>query len=73
MPTISADILGLKVFPQATGFGDIFRIDDPPALAKAVVEAVKNRETIMGKKSNVAVVLDKGKILGTWRKILIQQ
>lgn len=72
VPTISADIPGLRVLPQATGFGAIFRPEDPRALAQAVVEAVKNRETIMEKKSNVAVVLDRSKILETWRRILVQ-
>jgi len=72
VPTISSDIPGLRVLPQATGFGAIFKPEDPCALAQSVVESVKNREMIMGKRSNVAVILDRGKILETWRKILIK-
>jgi glycosyltransferase involved in cell wall biosynthesis len=59
VPSIASDIPGLRIPVKETGFGVLFKKEDPQDLTRAVIEAVKNWEQIIKKEINVKVVFDK--------------
>lgn len=57
-PSIASNIPGLRVLIQKTGFGLLFKREDPQDLARAVIEAVGKLDQIEKKEKNVSAILD---------------
>lgn len=57
-PVIASNIPGLRVPVRETGFGKLFRKNDPDALADAVFSSVKTRQAIMKQKEKARAFLN---------------
>lgn len=53
-PVLASDIPGLRVAVRETGFGMLFRKNDPDALSRTLFAAVKKKQEIMKKKKIAA-------------------
>lgn len=68
-PSIAADIPGLRFLPKITGFGILFKKEDPSDLAKKTIHAVNKKHVILRQYKAVQEVFNKTKNVETIKNI----